>query len=653
MADLDSNVSMSPGEEDAMMMQSSAASEGGNNKEPEGMEAEEEEVVPEPDFNQFDAKTLQQIVKQLRSRQGTAAEVEALLNRFDSTSTASSSSTAGEKKKDPGALDKAEVDAAAAQQYQEIRVGEEHLDGFEDVEDTTSDAAMTFLDRAKFVPIRLSYNERPYLRLIEGATAVSTYTDRVDSMLVTDKNGQLNPRLEQRKTGVLIKQMCATLCGMVVAQDYDKGQALLHDRDFAKYSHFLRAVFEIGRRYKILNPERMREAYGKMMYMLQDSNRSEIKELLDFSCVQEVRTVWDVLSQHERGVKLLSDPLLHVATMEISDRGRDRREVNLDIRRKNDAKKELQRKYATSTRRPQHGFGRFYRSTYEIQGDDDSKIGYHGDKDHLDEETIEQCVCSLGDHQTYLRFNREPCDRLLQFLREHFSPTEAGDDPALSLAISEGKSGARLNHSHERQFRFVLQSLLLWREVLAHMFQLWHFAEHDLLDPEHPYTLTHTGQGLHRVQPCRRVHQAMLRILEKVQKQVGVWIGSTQIHVGDHNVPNALMFIDKYAQVPRICSPIVLCLDKIPKLYDQNPKNKILIDGFGGVTRLQKLILADFFRHAFDGSGGDNFFDAGSCVDGRLTSAWNWCSQIERKEYFPIFLLGGFVGFDGDEGWDK
>ncbi len=117
--------------------------------------------------------------------------------------------------------------------------------------------------------------------------------------------------------------------------------------------------------------------------------------------------------------------------------------------------------------------------------------------------------------------------------------------------------------------RFVLQSLLLWREVLAHMFQLWHYAEHDLLDPDHPYTLTSTGQGLHRVQPCQRVQAAMSRILEKVQKQVGVWIGSNQIHLGDHNVPNALMFIDKYAQVPRICQPIVLCLDKIPKLYSE------------------------------------------------------------------------------------
>lgn len=47
-------------------------------------------------------------------------------------------------------------------------------------------------------------------------------------------------------------------------------------------------------------------------------------------------------------------------------------------------------------------------------------------------------------------------------------------------------------------------------------------------------------------------------------------------------------------------------------------------------------------------AGADNFFDAGSCIDGRLTSAWNWCTKLEKKHYFHIFRLAGFVGFDGD-----
>lgn len=41
---------------------------------------------------------------------------------------------------------------------------------------------------------------------------------------------------------------------------------------------------------------------------------------------------------------------------------------------------------------------------------------------------------------------------------------------------------------------------------------------------------------------------------------------------------------------------------------------------YGGVEATRKEILRDFFRHGFNGSGDDG----GSCVDGRLTSAWNW-----------------------------
>ena len=39
---------------------------------------------------------------------------------------------------------------------------------------------------------------------------------------------------------------------------------------------------------------------------------------------------------------------------------------------------------------------------------------------------------------------------------------------------------------------------------------------------------------------------------------------------------------------------------------------------------------------------------AGSCIDGRLTSLWNWASQIEKKPYYNLFKLAGFSGFDGD-----
>jgi hypothetical protein len=49
---------------------------------------------------------------------------------------------------------------------------------------------------------------------------------------------------------------------------------------------------------------------------------------------------------------------------------------------------------------------------------------------------------------------------------------------------------------------------------------------------------------------------------------------------------------------------------------------------WGSTMNCQLAILTDFFTHGFDGSGADNFMDAGSCIDGRLTSAWEWCSKL-------------------------
>jgi len=80
------------------------------------------------------------------------------------------------------------------------------------------------------------------------------------------------------------------------------------------------------------------------------------------------------------------------------------------------------------------------------------------------------------------------------------------------------------------------------------MFRLWHMAEEDLLSASVTYALTDTGQGYQRVQQSPRTYKAMQQILARVQGKVKQWVGSSVIHLGDHNVPNALSFIDKYTQ---------------------------------------------------------------------------------------------------------
>ncbi|KAJ2460471.1 hypothetical protein GGF42_000814, partial [Coemansia sp. RSA 2424] len=448
--------------------------------------------------------------------------------------------------------------------------------------------------RARYIPLRLTLRERKFLRLLEAGLKVSEYTDKIDILMYGNKTKRIVAQ---------IKELCAILSGLVLASDYKVGQTLFEDRQFEDNEEFYQRIFEIGRRHKIMNPEKMRDEYGKMMFLLQDSQSDDVKAMLNFSLVSPIKTVYSVLES--LGVLyILEDEMVAVATKEILALGKARAQIQLEIKQKERAIEYLCKAYATSD---------------------------------CPAEVIRQCLYSIGDNHAYLRFNRDPCDRMLAHLKANFVPQRA-ESNQLSLAILHGQNGARLSHSHESQYHYVLQTLTLWREMLHEMFKLWHDADSDLLSAKNMYRLKDTGQGLNRVQTCPRVSKSAHAILHRTQKAVGRWVGSAMIHMGDRNVPNALVFIDKYNQVASILNPVVRVLEFLDGLAMDSSKSKgvagFVEQTFGGAECAKKLILADFFRSAFDGSGADNFFDAGSCIDGRLTSAWNWCSTVEKKPFF-------------------
>ena len=151
-----------------------------------------------------------------------------------------------------------------------------------------------------------------------------------------------------------------------------------------------------------------------------------------------------------------------------------------------------------------------------------------------------------SDNNSFLNSNRVPIDKIIAYLQDFFEPSKIEKD--YSLSIVSGQDGARLSHSHERQFYFALQSLTLWRDIIDDMFRLWAMAEEDLLSESVTYSLQDTGQGMQRVQQSPRTYKSMQKILSRVQGKVNQWVGSSVIHLGDHNVPNALSFIDKYTQ---------------------------------------------------------------------------------------------------------
>ena len=117
-----------------------------------------------------------------------------------------------------------------------------------------------------------------------------------------------------------------------------------------------------------MNPEKMRSTYGKLIYMLQDSQIHDVKEMLGFSMVSDIFTVHKFLSdsgENGSGLKvckymifltseysypdlnIVEDDLIVTATMEILSEGRSRREVQSDIKRKERAIEILARKYSS------------------------------------------------------------------------------------------------------------------------------------------------------------------------------------------------------------------------------------------------------------------------------------------------------------------
>eukprot|EP01054_Gregarina_sp_Poly1_P001534 Gregarina_sp_Poly_1__1533@NODE_1387_length_4237_cov_146_288729_g928_i0_p1_GENE_NODE_1387_length_4237_cov_146_288729_g928_i0NODE_1387_length_4237_cov_146_288729_g928_i0_p1_ORF_typecomplete_len643_score98_41DUF2009/PF09418_10/3_9e03DUF2009/PF09418_10/1_7e66DUF2009/PF09418_10/9e127RNA_pol_Rpc82/PF05645_13/0_039RNA_pol_Rpb6/PF01192_22/0_74RNA_pol_Rpb6/PF01192_22/4_5e03_NODE_1387_length_4237_cov_146_288729_g928_i0501930 len=498
---------------------------------------------------------------------------------------------------------------------------------------------------AKWTPLRLTWAEREIYKLLESTLYISDYTDNIDIYHSGHKNKQIVKQ---------IRQICSILSGLVIARDYEEGQRLLKDRDFRRLAPFFQTCFEIGRRYKQLNPERMRDSYGKLMYFLMDSRADTIMNMLGFDCVYPIKTVEEFLKRKNGGLELLRDPLLVKATAEIYAEGLTRYQVQALQNEKEEATKILIHKYAEQRTSPKLGGRGILNFSLRLwSAPEEEAVGRLEDpgaskwnSEVMTQEDVELAVYSLKDHMTFLRYNERPVDKMLLYLEHFFDPEVCALHT--SLAISAGAEGSRLSHKHSRQFHYVRQSLLLWREVLRNFLMLWSLADQDLLDSRRPYKLQQTGQGLNRIQACPRVAEAFDNILAKVQKEAGGWIGSAVVHLGDKNVPNALMFIDKYTQIPRIINPIIQVIEDISRVAGEYPGIQDLIDKhYGGCDALRLHILRDFFRHAFDGSGADNFFDAGSCIDGRLTSAWNWCSIIEKKPYYPIFLLSGFVGFDG------
>lgn len=126
------------------------------------------------------------------------------------------------------------------------------------------------------------------------------------------------------------------------------------------------------------------------------------------------------------------------------------------------------------------------------------------------------------------------------------------------------------------------------------MFQLWFQADSDLVSEKSRYQLTDTGQGLNRIKPCPSVARTMHNIIRTTMDRTGQWIGSSVVHLGDKAVPNALFFLDKYTQVPRILTPVFLVIKNVEDIVTTDSHIREFIESqFGSIDglKMSKLLF--------------------------------------------------------------
>jgi hypothetical protein len=180
------------------------------------------------------------------------------------------------------------------------------------------------LELCTWIPLRLTEEERGLLQLLDGALQISEYTDKVD--VARNDHGWGQGRGYRGEDAMLgeMKEFCQLVVGLYVAGDLKRASSEVAERASPfEFGDMLRNVFEVGRRYKIQNPTKMRTTYGKLMHILMDAVQPDMAREIRGSVFCPTQSVHSLLRPFgaEAAEALLRDPDLLVAVSPI-DRAR-------------------------------------------------------------------------------------------------------------------------------------------------------------------------------------------------------------------------------------------------------------------------------------------------------------------------------------------
>lgn len=189
-----------------------------------------------------------------------------------------------------------------------------------------------------------------------------------------------------------------------MANNLTKGESVMAGKTLNDNVPLFSQMFEIGRRYKIMNPSKMRDTYGKLMFILMDTESYHIKNDLKLNFIRPIQTVGYLLEQ-KGAAELLSDPLLYRATRSVDDSsgGKTKSALASEAQDKSAAAKEIVQRYASPT---------------------------------LTEADIQRVLDSISDNEAYLTFNVQPVDRAIQLLTTYFNPRKLPENENHSLELT-------------------------------------------------------------------------------------------------------------------------------------------------------------------------------------------------------------------------
>ena len=112
---------------------------------------------------------------------------------------------------------------------------------------------------------------------------VCEYTDVVDVTFSHTRKSKQARIIES------LVDILSISCGLLMSNNLNKGEALLAGKTLNDNVPLFAEIFEIGRRYKIMNPNKMRDTYGKLMWALMDTESYAIKSDLKLNFIRPIQ----------------------------------------------------------------------------------------------------------------------------------------------------------------------------------------------------------------------------------------------------------------------------------------------------------------------------------------------------------------------------